>query len=89
MARVFNYMEDIVADLLEEMLKDVDDSVCKCSKCRLDIMALALNKLPPRYVVTEKGRVYAKVMEMELQFKADVAKELTKALAKVKGKPQH
>jgi hypothetical protein len=40
-------------------------------------------------VVTEKGRVYVKVAELELQFRADVARELAKSIDLVKAQPKH
>ncbi len=83
-----NYMEDIVKSILEKILAERED-VCKCEKCKLDMMALALNRLPPKYVVTQKGRIYTKLSELELQLKADVTKEVTKAIEIVKNNPQH
>ena len=82
-----NYMEDVVLNNLNLLLEKED--MCKCEKCKLDIMALALNKLPSKYVVTQRGRIYTKLAEIELQFKADVVRELTKAIEVVKKKPQH
>ncbi len=83
-----NYMEDAVKENLERLLSERDD-LCKCEKCKLDIMALALNKLPSKYVVTSKGRIYTRLSELELQRKADIVKELTKAIEIVKNNPQH
>ncbi|MCP4652125.1 MAG: late competence development ComFB family protein [Candidatus Omnitrophica bacterium] len=88
MTEVHNYMEDIVSDVLDEVLVDMEDS-CKCEKCKHDVLALALNKLPPKYVVTEKGRLYTKLSELEVQFKADVIKEIIVAFGAVKARPQH
>lgn len=82
-----NYMEDVVLNNLNLLLEKED--MCKCEKCKLDIMALALNKLPSKYVVTQRGRIYTKLAELELQFKADVVRELTKAIEVVKKNPQH
>ena len=82
-----NYMEDIVSNNLNLLLEKED--MCKCEKCRLDIMALALNRLPSKYVVTQKGHVYAKLAELELQLKADIIRELTRAIEIVKKNPQH
>ncbi len=82
-----NFMEDMVKDVLDELLSS-DANICKCEKCRLDIMAIALNNIKPKYVVTVKGRVYAKLSELEVQFRADVIRELAKAISLVKGKPQ-
>lgn len=88
MGKLHNYMEDVVAEMFDQMA-DSTNGVCKCGKCRLDILAIALNNLPSRYVVTDRGRVYAKIIELELQFKTDVVRELTKAVAVVKTRPQH
>lgn len=83
-----NYMEDLVLDVLEDLLSKRDD-VCACEKCKLDMATFALNKLPPKYVVTHKGRIYTKLAELEIQVKADIVKEVTKGIEKVKSKPQH
>ncbi len=85
---VYNYMEYIVQDALEDILKNKGD-ICKCQKCRLDMQALALNKLPPKYVVSEKGRVFTKLQEVEIQFRADVLREVTKAITQVSKNPTH
>ena len=55
-----NFMEDFVEDVIEDMVS-VEADVCFCEACRLDIAALALNRLPPKYIVTEKGRAFTKV----------------------------
>ncbi len=83
-----NYMEEVVDATLEEILAHRDD-VCKCDRCKMDIKALALNHLPPKYVVTDVGYVYTKVNELEAQFKADVTVAVTNALKKVRANPRH
>ena len=85
---IHNYMEDIVKSVSQDMLSRRTD-VCKCEQCVLDITAWTLNRLPCKYVVTRKGRVYTKLQEMNLQFKADVAKEIAKAIAYIKDRPRH
>lgn len=83
-----NYMEEVVESTLEQILSYRED-VCTCDRCRLDIKALALNHLPPKYVVTDKGYVYTKVNELESQFKADVTVAVTNALKTVRKNPRH
>lgn len=85
---VYNYMECIVQDALEDIFKSRQD-ICKCERCRLDMQAWALNRLPAKYVVTEKGRVFTKLQEVEIQFKADVLREVTKAVAQISKNPSH
>ncbi len=86
--RMHNYMEEVVQDELELLLADKDD-LCTCQKCRYDIMVWALNRLPPQYVITDRGRLYTRLSEQEAQFKADVVKVLTKAIQHVARNPQH
>jgi competence protein ComFB len=81
-------MEDIVKDTLESLLSERKD-ICKCEKCKLDMSCWALNRLSPKYVVTEKGRLYTKLKEQEIQFRADVVRELTQAVLFISKRPQH
>lgn len=85
---IHNYMEDVVMSVVENTLSKAED-ICNCQKCKLDIAALALNKLPPKYIVTQKGRVYTKLAELQLQAMADVTREVTKAIEIVKKNPHH
>ena len=86
--KIRNYMEDMVSDRLDELLAERDD-ICGCQKCKLDMMVWALNHLPPKYVITEKGRLYTKLTGQELQFRADIVKELTRAILRVSKNPNH
>ncbi|KYH33842.1 late competence development ComFB family protein [Neomoorella mulderi] len=83
-----NYMEDCVWELLDQVLAQ-DPEACRCDSCRHDIVALALNQLPPRYVVREKGVIYSKLAMLEAQHRADIYRALTQALMKVKKAPRH
>lgn len=86
--KLYNIMEDEVKYAIDKILKTRKD-ICDCEKCRLDIEAIALNHLPPKYVVTEKGELYERANNLNLQFEADVVKEVAKAIEKVNRKPQH
>ncbi|QQY80601.1 competence protein ComFB [Keratinibaculum paraultunense] len=83
-----NLKEKQVMDVIDKILKNRDD-VCKCNKCKLDIAAIALNNLKPKYVVTEKGSLYAKSNILDYQYDVDLIKEVTKAIEIVKEKPRH
>lgn len=84
---VKNYMEHVIDLKIDAIIKSID--MCNCEKCRLDVKAIALNNLPPRYVVTSKGILYSKLNELELQFEVDVQKEIVKAAMIVKENPRH
>jgi len=81
-------MEDAVEDILNNTLSERKD-VCKCNKCKLDMMAWALNRLPSKYVVTSKGRIYTRLEEIGIQFKADIIREVAKAIEHIKKSPRH
>lgn len=82
-----NYMEDVVFMMIDDVLKNVE--VCKCQKCKLDIVALALNNLPPKYLVTEKGELYSKISSLQQQFEVDVISAIIKAAVLVSRAPRH
>lgn len=87
MYKLKNYMENIVSSTTDDILKLLN--ICKCDKCRLDIIALALNELPPKYIVTEKGELYSKLNELENQFGIDVQAAIIKAALQVGKNPKH
>jgi competence protein ComFB len=86
--KIKNYMEDVVVHYLFNIIKDKDD-ICKCDKCLNDIAAIALNNLTPHYVVSEKGELYSKVLNMSIQFEADVTTAILEAIDKVSKNPRH
>ena len=50
-----NYTETAVLYLLDDIIKEYKKTkpdLCDCERCRQDIMALALNNLPPHYIVS-------------------------------------
>jgi competence protein ComFB len=83
-----NYMEDIARRNAEEQMETRKD-VCKCDRCRMDVLAYSLNHLPPKYVATYKGHIYTKLQEMEVQFNADVTREVFKAIEFIKSHKSH
>lgn len=87
MSQIKNYMEEIVFSLIKEVLEDIN--VCTCDKCILDIAAIALNDLPSRYIVSEKGELYSKINSLKQQFEVDVISAITKAAVLVKRSPRH
>ncbi len=87
MVIIKNYMEEVVLNLMEGVLDDIN--MCKCELCVMDIAALALNDLPPKYIATEKGELYSKANALRNQFEVDVIAAITKAAVLVKRSPRH
>lgn len=80
-------MEDAVTYKTNDILKTMD--ICKCEKCKLDIVAIALNDLPPKYVVSQMGELFAKVNELTQQFEVDIESAIVKAATQVANNPKH
>ena len=73
-----NYMEDAVDHMLKRLAPQYPD-ICMCDRCRTDMMMIALNNLPPRYVSTHKGDVLNRAEGMELQYEVEVLTETVRA----------
>jgi len=82
-----NLMEEIVLQAVDELA--AKQKVCNCEQCRLDMAAIALNNLPPRYVVTPRGATYARTDLLEIQKYVDVIGSVAKAIKLVKEHPRH
>lgn len=82
-----NYMEEVVEDTLRDVIDDL--GICTCEQCKLDITALALNNLPPKYVVTTRGEVYSKVSTLQQQFEVDAISAIALAADTIKKNPRH
>ena len=84
-----NFMENAVKNVFEEMLRNEPyRSASFDERTQMDIMAYALNRLPPKYVVTQKGHLYTRVNELRQQFNTDIVVELSKAIEHVKAHPR-
>lgn len=79
---VHNMMEEIVRNCLKELMANQTKLAALSEKEQSDVMALALNKLPPKYVSTLKGEMFAKT-QLRAQVETDVYRELTHAIDKV------
>lgn len=82
-----NVMEEIVKDNLDKALSMMN--VCTCEKCRKDVMAITLNNLTPKYIVTNTGRLITRLNSYENQFSTTVTTQLIKACMIVNDFPKH
>lgn len=83
-----NYMEEVVERNLDTIMAKFPHC-CKCEECRRDIAALALNNLPPRYISSFKGDIFARVNEMEVQHLVEVIQQIAQAIKIVTAHPRH
>ncbi|HEX3046000.1 MAG TPA: late competence development ComFB family protein, partial [Bacillota bacterium] len=67
-----NYMEDVVLEVYQDFIITTPDfRGCKCSRCKDDVIALALTNLRGRYAVSPEGEVWAKLAKDDRQVRAD------------------
>lgn len=61
---------------------------CKCDRCKKDVIAIALNTLPSKYIVCEdkKTAVLSRGTQTAI---AEVSSALVQAIIKVKSNPRH
>jgi len=82
-----NYTEDAVNVFLDRWFRDAD--VCQCGNCRLDVTAIMLNNLKPKYVVTDKGALWAQMDDFDPQYRTDLMTVMTQAVQIVNRGPRH
>lgn len=83
-----NVMQIVVETMTNEIIRK--EGVCDCEQCKMDVMAIALNKLPPKYVVSEQGRAYETYRIQGVpQSRVPVYQALLEAAQLVKKFPRH
>ena len=87
MARYSNVMEFLVEETFNTIAHPLD--CCQCERCRNDIIAYALNQLPPKYVVSAEGEVYSKLYMLKSQNATDIIRCLTAGTNLVRENPRH
>lgn len=82
-----NVMEEIVDEKLAQML--ADEECCKCERCLEDMKAIALNKLPAKYVSTGNGELFTKLNSAARQNTVDINIAVSSAIECVSSHPLH
>lgn len=83
-ALVVNLQEYLIMDKLDAAFAKFN--CCKCERCKKDVVALALNKLPPAYMVLDQSELDA---ELEKHNLPAVSTALIQAILKVRANPRH
>ncbi len=84
---VVNIMEKIISEKLDLQLQSCD--CCKCSECRQDMLAFALNSVPPKYVNSAKGELFGRINSSKMQNSVDIDIAVAKAISVVSASPKH
>ena len=83
-----NQTEFAVHQALQDYLRKNVIS-CSCERCQADIMALALNRLPPRYYVSSRGEILTQWESHALPDQARVMADVVRAAQQVSATPSH
>ncbi|GLG02445.1 hypothetical protein Alches_24860 [Alicyclobacillus hesperidum subsp. aegles] len=86
---IVNVTEQLATQLLQD--SEIYDLLkCKCEQCISDVLAMALNRLPARYVTTDTGRVFVNASYyLHPQLQSDIVTELTRSALQVSSHPHH
>lgn len=82
-----NITEILVEQRLDQLWEKKD--CCKCERCREDVLAYALSRLPAQYVSTRSGELYAKTKVFSQQYGVEILSELVRAIEIVAEQPRH
>lgn len=85
---VVNVMERVVTEVMQQQWENLN-MPCSCSICQDDVLALTLNRIPPRYASNNKGVLIIQVSMTDEQMTVDVLRELARAAATVSRKLSH
>ncbi len=83
-----NIMEEIIKHKVDDIMSEYP-TLCKCELCRTDVMARALNSLPPRYVSQVPGNIYTQFDLYSEQNQANIISALIEAIKLVQSHPRH
>ncbi len=82
-----NVMEALVEAKVDRLWKNYTG--CTCAQCREDVIALALNNLPPKYVVSDAGALYVKMVQLENINEVEITRQVAAAMKIVDEWPHH
>nr|NNM91104.1 late competence development ComFB family protein [Bacilli bacterium] len=85
---LYNVMEEMAREIFLDMISH-DFQGCTCEICQNDILAIALNRLPPQYSSSTTGELYVKARLFASQWRVDIVRELTYAIGIVATTRKH
>ncbi len=82
-----NAVEQIVKLKAKPMMQEAE--MCHCMECYLNVCAIALNKLKPRYITSSKGKMFSSLDVMDYGYQAELTVAIVAAIEIVKKNPRH
>ncbi len=82
-----NVMQELVEEKVDKYMKMF--GLCTCPRCRVDVIALALTSLPPKYVVVHEHEATPMLTVYEGRYNTAVIAQIMWACKKVLENPRH
>lgn len=83
----YNITQTLVEDKADKYIKMFH--LCSCKRCRIDVIALALSNLPPKYVVAKPHELIPRLSIYEQKYNAAVVTQVMSACRRVLERPHH
>ena len=84
--KIHNQVEELVIETVDEVFGEIENTnengQCYCDQCRLDVACYVLNRVPPRYIISERGFAHMDA-ENSLQQKADLITLINGGMSRV------
>ncbi|MCP1102532.1 ferredoxin [Aequitasia blattaphilus] len=85
--KVINVMDILVREKVRYYMQTME--MCNCSRCTVDVTALALTKLGAKYVVAKQEEVSPLLNFYSRKFEEEITIEVMKACSRVMESPHH
>lgn len=82
-----NVMQALVEDKADKYMKSAN--MCMCPRCRIDVIALTLSKLPSKYVVLQQSDTVPMLSVYENRYSANILAQMMSACEMVKAHSRH
>lgn len=87
---IHNIMEEYVSSTVNELYDTLKSEnikwlSCDCKTCRLDTVCFVLNRIKPRYIVSERGVLHNSIDLDDVQLKADLSKLALEGIRLING----
>lgn len=87
MEKLVNLMEETVLEKIKQIWPQTN--YCKCERCRFDVAAYALNRLPARYVHSVEGALFHKFEASTTQTDAEITAVVYQAMQEIGEDPRY
>ncbi len=82
-----NLMEIAVEEKLAQLIETIN--CCQCQQCRTEVAAYALNRLPPKYVSTQRGEWLTELDLLHNQQETDIIRHILQGIEVIAKNPHH